>query len=267
MRKELVLVKLGGGVITDKRVRYGLKEKRLVRLAREIGEAWVGLRKRGGLIVGNGAGSFAHFSARRYGTKNGFKDEVGAVGAGWVHWDAVKLNQIVVGALLEEGVPAFSLSPAAMMVQNVLGMWVGGESLRVGIERGLVPVVYGDVILDEEQGSTIFSTEKVFATILQRVNWLMDWFEKVRIIQVGLERGVMGGEEVIPVISRDNWGEVKSYLGGSEGVDVTGGMWHKVEISLELADLGVETWIVSGLEEGRVKKVILGKEVEGTKIV
>ena len=282
MRKELVLVKLGGGVITDKRVRYGLKKKRLARLALEVREAWVELREEGGLIVGNGAGSFAHFSARRYGTKTGFKDEVGAVGAGWVHWDAVKLNQIVVKALLEEGVPAFSLSPAAMMVRRQVfstdlksdgvadlsdWVWVGGESLRVGVEKGLVPVVYGDVILDEEQGSTIFSTEKVFATMLQRVNWLMDRFEKVRIIQVGLERGVMRDEEVMPVISRDNWEEVKGYLGGSEGVDVTGGMWHKVEMSLELADLGVETWIVSGLEKGRVKRAILGAEVEGTKVV
>ncbi len=294
MKKELVLVKLGGGVITDKKIRYGLKEKRLVRLAQELGEAWMELKTEGRLIVGNGAGSFAHFSAKKYGTKNGFNNEREAVGAGWVHWDAVKLNQIVVESLLRERVPAFSLSPASMMVQIVptgpessrfpggvrddksaLGsvadlsswVWVGEESLRVGIEKGLVPVVYGDVILDEKQGSTIFSTEKVFATILQQMSWLRDQFGRVRVIQVGLEKGVMRNGEVIGVISRDNWEEVKNYLEGSEGVDVTGGMWHKVEMSLELVDLGVETWIVSGLEKGRVKRAILGGEVEGTKIV
>ncbi len=267
MKKELVLVKLGGGLITDKRVRYGLKERRLARLAREMGEAWQELKDRGELIVGNGAGSFAHFSARKYGTKNGFGDETGAIGAGWVHWDAVKLNQIVVEALLKEEVPALSLSPAAMMVQNTSEVWVGGESLKIGIEKGLVPVVYGDVILDKERGSTIFSTEKVFEVIFEQMDWWKDKFEKIRVVQAGLEKGVLGDGEVIPVISRDNWEEVKDYLGGSGGVDVTGGMWHKVKTSLKLADSGIETWIVSGLEGGRVKKAILGEEVGGTRIV
>ena len=92
--KKLILLKIGGGVITDKTVQYGLREEVLIRLAHEIGDAW---QKRGEtrLIIGNGAGSFAHYSAHKYRTMEGFVNEESRIGMGWVRHDAVKLNQIV----------------------------------------------------------------------------------------------------------------------------------------------------------------------------
>ncbi len=273
-KRNLLLVKIGGGVITDKTERYALREEVLEWVGREISEAWQELEETD-LIVGNGAGSFAHYSAHEYRTAEGFVDERSREGMGWLRHDAVKLNQIVTEALLNRGVPVFSVSPSSCL--RVAGGEVKdffGKVIEDLLVLGMVPSVYGDVVVDQEKGCGIFSTEKVFEVIVEKLKEK----RKIKVIHVNAEDGVVKNlklkmknsklkEEIIPVISRENWDEVKKYLGESGGVDVTGGMIHKVEECLKLTDWGIESWIVSGLKKGRVKKAMLGEEVRGTKIV
>ena len=69
---------------------------------------------------------------------------------------------------------------------------------------------------------------------------------------------------MIPRISSDNIEEVGKYLAGSSGIDVTGGMKHKVEKMLELAEKGIKSQIINGLVPGNLKKALLDKKVKGT---
>lgn len=260
---KLVLIKLGGGLITDKKVRYGLRKEVLERLVKEIAE---GVKRSKGThyIVGNGAGSFAHWSAKEYRTAEGFVDEGSRVGMGIVRHDAVKLNQIVVEELLKAGVPAFSFAPSSLMsVKNGEVKEVFLESMRDALEKGMVPVVHGDVVVDEHKGSVIFSTEKVFAVLASS---LAESYEKVEIIHLSSEEGVLANGGVVEEITRSSFSDVKEVLAGSGGVDVTGGMLHKVEESLELTEKGIESVIVSGLKEGRLKETLSGGQVVGTRI-
>ena len=67
--------------------------------------------------------------------------------------------------------------------------------------------------------------------------------------------------EFIKEINKDNWDEIKNYLGGSDGTDVTGGMIHKIEQSVSLAKDGIEVEIISGMKKGNLKECLLGKRV------
>ena len=262
--KKMILVKIGGGVITDKSVHYGLREDVLTRLAAEIGEANVNLNETK-LIVGNGAGSFAHFSAHKYQTTKGFVNEESKVGMGWVRHDAVKLNQIVFEQLLLANVPVFSFAPSSLMsVENGVTKSVFMESVTDAIEQGIVPLVYGDVVVDAGKGCDVYSTEKVFDELAK---YFADKYE-VRVIHISSEDGVYkkGQASVFAEINATNFEEVKEHLGGSNGVDVSGGMLHKVEECLELTKLGIVSQIVSGMVAGRVKEAIMGKKVKGTTI-
>ncbi len=261
---KMILVKIGGGVITDKSVHYGLREDVLTRLAAEIGEANVNLDETK-LIVGNGAGSFAHFSAHKYQTTKGFVNEESKVGMGWVRHDAVKLNQIVFEQLLLANVPVFSFAPSSLMsVENGVTKSVFMESVTDAIEQGIVPLVYGDVVVDSGKGCDVYSTEKVFDELAK---YFADKYE-VRVIHISSEDGVYkkGQASVFAEINATNFEEVKEHLGGSNGVDVSGGMLHKVEECLELTKLGIVSQIVSGMVAGRVKEAIMGKKVKGTTI-
>lgn len=264
MKKELILLKIGGGVITDKSVHYGLREDVLARLAKEIGEAQSSLGN-AKMIIGNGAGSFAHFSAHKYRTTEGFINEESRIGMGWVRHDAVKLNQIVFEQLLLAEVPVFSFSPSSLMsVENGKTKTVFMESVVDSMDKGIVPLVYGDVVVDSVKGCDVYSTEKVF-------DELATYFAKeysVRVIHISSEEGVYkkGQASVFSEITKKNFEEVKEHLGGSHGVDVSGGMLHKVEECLTLTDLGITSQIVSGMVAGRVREAILGKSVKGTTI-
>lgn len=261
---KLIMVKLGGGVITDKNVHYGLREDVLARLAGEIAEGYRELGETK-LIIGNGAGSFAHFSAHKYRTTEGFVDENSRIGMGWVRHDAVKLNQIVFEQLLSAKVPVFSYSPSSLMsISQRKTKKIFIDPVFDGLAMGIVPLVYGDVMVDETRGCDVYSTERVFdefAIVLAKEY-------KVRVIHVSAEEGVYktGQASIFDVIDASNFNEVKQHLGGSKGVDVSGGMLHKVEECLTLTKLGVESLIVSGMIEGRVRDSMLGKSVVGTKI-
>lgn len=262
--KKLILLKIGGGVITDKSVHYGLREDVLIRLAKEVGEAHAGLQDTK-LIIGNGAGSFAHFSAHKYRTTEGFVEENSRIGMGWVRHDAVKLNQIVFEQLLLANVPVFSFSPSSLMsVKNGETKAVFMDSVVNAMDKGVVPLVHGDVVVDSAKGCDVYSTEKVFDEFAK--NFAKDY--QVRVIHVSSEEGVYkkGQASVFDAITKNNFEEVKEHLGGSKGVDVSGGMLHKVRECLELANLGITSQIVSGMVSGRVREAIMGKKVKGTTI-
>lgn len=55
-------------------------------------------------------------------------------------------------------------------------------------------------------------------------------------------------------------------LAGSAGIDVTGGMLHKVERYLELTKAGIKSYIINGKIKNRLKKALLGREVRETVI-
>lgn len=262
--QQLILIKIGGGVITDKSVHYGLREDVLTRLAKEIGEAYAELSETN-IIIGNGAGSFAHFSAHKYRTTEGFVDENSRIGMGWVRHDAVKLNQIVFEQLLTANVPVFSFSPSSLMsVKNGKTASVFMDSVTDAMDKGVVPLVYGDVVVDSVKGCDVYSTERVFDELA--TYYAKDYI--VRVIHISSEEGVYkkGQASVFKEINRDNFEEVKEHLGGSNGVDVSGGMLHKVEECLVLTKIGITSQIVSGMVAGRVRDAIIGKKVTGTTI-
>jgi isopentenyl phosphate kinase len=65
---DLIFLKIGGSLIT-KRKPYTLNLKKIKEIAKEI----VSLRRKYKfrLLIGNGAGSFAHVSAKKFKTKEG----------------------------------------------------------------------------------------------------------------------------------------------------------------------------------------------------
>jgi len=157
-----VFLKLGGSLITDKREPETLRLGVIARLAEEIANA----RKDNPalqLVIGHGSGSFGHVAGRKYGTRQGVYSSEEWFGFADTADAAARLNRIVVQALLEAGVPAWTVqSSATLRCEN--GSIVAGsaETVSLALSRGLVPVVHGDVALDSIIGGTIASTEEIF---------------------------------------------------------------------------------------------------------
>lgn len=258
----LTLIKLGGSLITGKRQGGGARRQVIRRLAAEIAAAG----KPGRLVVGHGSGSFGHPAAARHGVHRGIASKAALRGVAETQARAAALHRLVVAALLEAEAAPFSLAPSSFMsADRGRPVGLGIEPLLRAIDLGLLPVTYGDVVLDRSQGSAICSTETVFEALvraLQRRGWPVE-----RILWLGETEGVYDGEgALVPRIDRSNAAAVLEATGGAAGTDVTGGMRHRLETALGLARLGVESWILDGRSTGRLARALTGRRVPGTRV-
>lgn len=289
---QLIFLKLGGSLITEKAVPRTPRPGVLARLAHEIAEASRGRPGRQ-LLLGHGSGSFGHIPAQQYGTRQGVRTPEQWRGFAEVWREANALNRLVVDALHAVGLPAVAFPPSASVTASD-GQVVDWDiaPLRAALEAGLLPVVQGDVIFDTVRGGTILSTEELFAHLARQLH-------PDRLLLAGVEPGVwrvyppsslqearrrtplspersdaappfphLGeGETIIPEITPANIANVLPSLGGSQAADVTGGMASKVRQMLALVQElpGLEVLIFSGLQPGKVGQALLG-EGEGTRI-
>lgn len=263
-QKELILVKLGGSLITDKLTPYTERKDVIDRLAVELKESITESRQ---LVVGHGGGSYPHQSASKYKTHLGVVDAESFEGIAKVQNDASKLNRIVVDSMLENGLNAISFQPSAGCIAKAREIYSWDlVALREALDLGMVPVPYGDVVFDRDQGCCILSTEKLLSYIAQEVGG-------DRLILCGKVDGIYDADptensnaEKIDKITPTDYGEIKKYLTGSDGKDVTGGMLHKVKRCIDLARKGIECQVINGNKSRNLEKAIGGDKSIGTLI-
>ena len=253
----MILLKLGGSLITDKTRDNTPRLDVIQRLAREIA-AFIDSHPQP-LIIGHGSGSFGHAAAKKYGTRAGVHSPEGWRGFAEVSVVAARLNRIVADALHDAGVPVVSVPPSASAQCEDGRLVVLDTRLApAAIAHGLAPLVMGDVALDTVRGGTIVSTEEVFA-------FLASVFPVTRILLAGETAGVyrsMAQPEVIETITPATWREVQAGIGASHGADVTGGMAGKVQdmLALVAAHPQIEVQIFSGIDAGNLTRALLGQK-------
>jgi isopentenyl phosphate kinase len=262
---EQVFVKLGGAVITDKSQAETPRPRVIARLADEV-RAALETRPDLHLVLGHGSGSFGHVAAAEYGTREGVQSAAAWRGFARVADIAARLNRLVAAAFLDAGVPIWSLQPSASARcrdGRLVRLDVGPIAMALG--QGLVPLVYGDVALDEVRGGTIISTEQIFL-------YLAGELQPNRIVLVSEVDGVYDADPLknttaqrFDVITAENWDRVRSALGGALTTDVTGGMLTKVESLVQWLrsdtpaadDRGRRARLVSGLRAGALQSALL----------
>ncbi len=255
---NLVFLKLGGSLITDKHQPYTLRSQMLEQLAQEIALA---RRQNPALqmILGHGAGSFAHTPAKKYGTRQGVHTPDQWRGFAEVWWEAATLNRYVIEALHKAELPAFALPPSAGVTaqDGKMASW-DLSPIKAALTAGLLPVIFGDVIFDAIRGGTIFSTEDLFEHLARMLR-------PQRILLAGIEAGVWADypvcKHLLSEITPASYAEIQRSLSGSAATDVTGGMASKVRQSLALAQAlpGLQVLIFSGEEAGNVAKALAGE--------
>ncbi|MFH1959355.1 MAG: isopentenyl phosphate kinase [Patescibacteria group bacterium] len=264
--QEIILIKLGGSIITNKEVPMMVREGYLQRLIEEIARARKETKSL--FILGHGQGSFAHVPALRYKTIDGFINGDSLIGMAITQDSAAKINRIVVEECLSQELPAVSFTFSNTLVtKNKKKQSWDGQVLEQYLFRGLLPVTYGDVIVDSAQGCTIWSTETIFSFLAQWLGQNTNYRVK-KVVHVNEVAGVLDNDgQMIPEILMENMVEVKKAMTKTKGFDVTGGMWHKIEESLKLAKQGIEIFIISGLKKDNLYKVLTNQECEGTRVI
>ncbi len=266
---ELIFVKLGGSVITDKRRAATARLQVIARLAREVREACAA-RPDLKLVLGHGSGSFGHVEGQKYHVHQGLGDDESWWGYAATAAAAARLNRLVTDVFLAARVPVLSLQPSASAFcegGQLVTMEI--EPVRQALRHGLIPLVYGDVAFDRIQGCAIVSTEAILAYLARELH-------PTRMVMVGVVNGVYDRDPLqdpaarrIPCITPATLAGTGIKLGSSYGTDITGGMLTKVRTMMSLVAAGDvrRVHLISGLREGALSRVLQGLDAdEGTVI-
>jgi isopentenyl phosphate kinase len=265
---DLILLKLGGSLITDKARPETPRREVVARLAGEIARAARETSCR--LIVGHGSGSFGHVAARESGIATGLRSADQLPGVSRTQGRAAALHRIVVEALVEAGALPYSIAPSSCLISDAgRPAELAAGPLLLALDRGLLPVLYGDVVMDRAWGVSICSTEKLFEIVARA---LLDHGHTIRrALWLGETDGLYdAGGRTLPRLSTGDLAALESAagaIGAPSGPDVTGGMLLRVETALALARLGVPSLLVNGLVPGLLERAVRGEAVAGTEVV
>ncbi len=262
--RELVLLKIGGSLITDKNSSIPkINERNLARIAREISLGFNPGKQR--LVVVHGAGSFGHVIVKKTGIHRGIRNRRQVMAFAETQRLQNELDVLVCGELIRNGVPAVPIEPTSSAVMDsgrLVSM--GTKALEGMLAIGLVPVLYGVPAYDTRRGCSILSGDRI-------ITYLAKKMRASRIIHATDVDGVFDGDpkrspdaRLIRKIGRSDLAGVARKVCGSLSTDVTGGMLNKVGTVFKVKGLVGE--IINGNRPGFVRRALAGEKGLGTTI-
>jgi isopentenyl phosphate kinase len=215
----VIVLKLGGSVVTEKDRPETVDEAALQRAAEAVGAA------EEDLVLVHGGGSFGHHHADAHGVTptEGTRDPEAVLA---VHRAMCRLNEAVVAALRDAGAPAVPVHPLSAGHRDAGGaLSYPAGAVETLLGEGFLPVLHGDGVAHEGAGVTVLSGDELVASLAA----------SLAADRVGLCSTVPGVlDETGDVVDRvDRLADVPE-LAGSDATDVTGGMAGKVGTLLEL---------------------------------
>jgi len=251
---KLIIVKLGGSIITDKKSRSPKPDLYTIRnLSIQISK----LHQQGyKLIVIHGAGSYAHNLAKKFKINEGLKNTESVKGFTTIISSMMDLNKIVTDNMLNLKIPVISLPPHSFILQNnkqIIDFDL--KLIKNLIEKDLVPVLYGDVVNDTTLGCSIISGDSIVAYLSKKLN-------PTKTVFLSDVNGVYDSNpkvnlnaKLITNINNDNLKLVLKGFSPHNKQDVTGEMAGKI-LALKKYLNNQEIIIASGLIQNNLLNII-----------
>lgn len=265
--RDRIVVKWGGGLITEKSELKTVNKEVIERLASELHEV---LNNGVDVVLVHGAGSFGHLKAKQYRLAEGRQSSgVGgplsqdeAVDA--VRRDMIELNDHVMAALTSEEISAVRLPPHDWVHGTGLDFEANFDLFR-SAPNGIVMVTFGDVVsTDPPEDFGILSGDDIVARLVME----LDNVQRL-VFAMG---GVDGVLRMAPVVGQPQ-ALIKELTPTSlfEGehateMDVTGGIGLKVQRGFEAAKFGCDVVLINGEVPGRFSTACMGLPVLGTRL-
>lgn len=260
VRLSTIFLKLGGSLITDKNTPFTARHDIIRDIGNQIKDA-IARNPDVRLLIGHGSGSFGHAAAKAVGYKEGNLENYNPVDFESIQIAARQLNNILVDELIKIPLPVISFPPSSYIQskgKEILNWDVG--PIRTALESRMLPIIFGDAVIDSELGGVIFSTEELFL-------YLIDKLQPEKTLIAGKEKGVWAdypnNQRLIPVLTSENFSRFESSIHSSHSVDVTGGMLKKVQLLFKALEIkpDLEINIFSGEQYLAIFDSISGKSI------
>ena len=262
----MIILKIGGSILTNKdSIESEIDVGSLKRIASEIKRSMDKSFKE--LIIVHGAGSFGHPPAKEYRIGEKFDESEfpqKRIGFCKTQNAVKKLNMLICEALIEEGVPVVAVPASSFMTAHDKRLNDSDlEMFNRYLNKGFIPIIYGDVVLDDELEICVISGDQLIQYLARNLNP-----ERVVLgtdVDGVYNKNPKTNDDAVFFDKFSSLDDLDTFE-GTTNVDVTGGMVGKIKELLYLADLGIESMIINAEIENNIFKVLENEKVKGTLI-
>ena len=264
MPNNKIVIKLGGGLITDKSQYKLVREERIMSVCKVISKL---KKNEDSVILVHGAGSFGHLEAKKWHLSTGHNIEIideQRLAVKNVRNDMIELNNYVLKYLKEFEIEGISHPPSKWA--NDLGPQFKGDISKLGDEKkDTIQVTFGDVVdVHNEKEFGILSGDDIMVRICKEIPGITHC-----IFLLGDTEGLLTrppNEEGSELITQ--WSKEQKITGKHESSqDVTGGIFLKAESASKIARNVANVWMIDGRKPERITELVQTGNTIGTKVI
>ncbi len=244
--KIMILIKLGGSIITNKQRPLTANVPAIRRIATQLRKV-----KEPYMII-HGGGSFGHYWSVKY-DMHTKPHKYSIKGVSVVKNSMVELNKLVLEAFLQSNLHPYCLPPTDFIFGDRPIIKKIQEIPKIA-RSGLIPISYGDVMWFGKNKFYILSGDKIMGMLTRVLKPRLAVF----VTNVDGVYSDMRTKKLIREITTE-MPTIKDVK-----IDVTGGMNRKIKEAVSMAKNGTDVFFVNGKIPQRIISAIKGKEFEGT---
>ena len=242
----MILIKLGGSIITNKEKPLSARRKTIDNILKQIRKI-----KEPKIIV-HGGGSYGHYWSVKYGmhTKPAKYD---LKGVSVVKNSMIELNKIILDAAVKNRLNPYSLPPTDFMSGN---RSIKSKILTINdiAKSGLTPVTYGDALWYGQKKSYILSGDVIMTALAKVLKPRLSVF----VLNVDGVYSNMKSKKLVYDFKKE-----KPSISTNK-MDVTGGMTRKITEATKMSRSGLKVSFANGNKPQRITDAVSGKKFEGT---
>jgi isopentenyl phosphate kinase len=242
----MILIKLGGSIITNKEKPLSTRKKvieNITRNLKKIDES---------IIIVHGGGSFGHYWSVKY-DMHTKPMRYNIHGVSIVKNSMIELNKIILDVFLKDKLNPYCLPPTDFMIGDRPITKKVKEIEKIA-DAGLIPITFGDALWYGQKKTYILSGDKIMTYIARILKPRLSIFV---LNEDGLYSDLKTKKLIYEFREEDpNILENK--------MDVTGGMTRKVEEATKISKMGIDVFFVNGNKPERIVKAVKNKKFEGT---
>jgi isopentenyl phosphate kinase len=265
--KAVYIIKLGGSVISDKNKPFSFNYDVVYKLIEEI------KKSNAYCIIIHGGGSFGHPVAKKFDIVNGINPEIEnqILGFAETHKVMIELNLKIAEVFSKQQIPAISLQSSAIFYLNPDLEFYGLKRIENLLNLGVIPMLYGDIILDSTNNFTILSGDKIIYSICNSIKKAKETTISVKkVIFLTDQDGIftMDNESekiLVENLSADEIPNLQLSKFDSK-IDVTRSIKGKLEEIGQICKLGIKVQLVNGFKENYLTKSLKDEKIPSTTI-
>ena len=264
--KKVILLKLGGSLLTDKNKPFSIREDIVKSAVNQIIEADEKL------VLIHGGGSFGHPLAKEYNLSKGLNKSIPnqIIGVAKTHQSMVEFNNYVINNFLELDYPVLSIQPSSIFLKDSqIILTKSLDVIETALDLNILPILYGDIILDKQRSFAIISGDQIIFELSEKLSNYTISKVIFAMESDGLyieDKNNSDNCELVTECYSNELDRLKLADLGQK-IDVTGGIKNKVEVIKRICKSKIPVQLINGLIEGYILKALKNQELNCTNIL